>query len=385
MQLNKISQLSHINQGQIPGSKPVVSQTGDLYAGDVTLQGLIEQAILRKAADLHLAANIPAMIRIDRNFVPLNITKLSPELCKKLIYSVLNPQQIKQFEEHNELDLAFSVEKFGRIRMNVFKQKGFIGAALRLLPKIIRSFAELNLPPVINDIVTLPKGLVLVTGATGSGKTTTLASMIDYINEHRKCHIITIEDPIEFLHSPRQSIVTQREVGADTENFHTGLKYVLRQSPDVILIGEMRDIETISSAITLAETGHLVFATLHTNDAASTINRIVDAFPAGQQAQIRSQLSLTLKAIIAQQLLPHISGRGMVLCTEVLLINDAIKNVIREMKTEQIYSLIQTNRNNGMQTMNQSFVDNIGKRKISPKLALEYSSHRDELVKLLSY
>jgi len=383
MQLNKISQLSHINHGQQPGTIPIAS-TNNLYTGNVTLQGLIEQAILKKAADLHLAANMPAMIRIDRDFVPLNITKLSPEVCKNLVYSVLSQKQIKEFEDHNELDLAFSIDKFGRIRMNVFRQQGFVGAALRLLPKKIRTFNELNLPPAISDIVKLQKGLVLVTGATGSGKTTTLASIIDYINEHRKCHIITIEDPIEFVHFSKQSIITQREVGADTETFNTGLKYVLRQSPDVILIGEMRDLETISSAITLAETGHLVFATLHTNDTSSAINRIVDVFPAHQQAQIRSQLSLTLKAVLAQQLLPHASGRGMVLCTEVMLVNDGIRNIIREMKPEQIYLVIQTNMHNGMQTMNQSLVDNIKKHNITPQTAMEYTSHREELLKLLN-
>ena len=383
MQLNKISQLSHINHGQQPGTIPIAS-TNNLYTGNVTLQGLIEQAILKKAADLHLAANMPAMIRIDRDFVPLNITKLSPEVCKNLVYSVLSQKQIKEFEDHNELDLAFSIDKFGRIRMNVFRQQGFVGAALRLLPKKIRTFNELNLPPAISDIVKLQKGLVLVTGATGSGKTTTLASIIDYINEHRKCHIITIEDPIEFVHFSKQSIITQREVGADTETFNTGLKYVLRQSPDVILIGEMRDLETISSAITLAETGHLVFATLHTNDTSSAINRIVDVFPAHQQAQIRSQLSLTLKAVLAQQLLPRASGRGMVLCTEVMLVNDGIRNIIREMKPEQIYLVIQTNMHNGMQTMNQSLVDNIKKHNITPQTAMEYTSHREELLKLLN-
>ena len=210
MQLNKISQLSHINHGQQQPGTISITPTNNLYTGSVTLSGLIEQAILKKAADLHLAANMPAMIRIDRDFVPLNITKLGPEICKNLIYSVLNQKQIKEFEEHNELDLAFSIDKFGRIRMNVFRQQGFVGAALRLLPKKIRTFAELNLPPAINDIVKMQKGLVLVTGATGSGKTTTLASIIDYINEHRKCHIITIEDPIEFLHFSKKSIITQR-------------------------------------------------------------------------------------------------------------------------------------------------------------------------------
>lgn len=385
MQLNEISKLSHNKQGNIAQVQSAGFDINkNLYTGTININSLLEQAIAKGAADLHLAANMPAMVRIDRNFVPLNDTNLGPEICKNLVYSVLTQKQIKEFEEKNELDLAFSVDKYGRVRMNVFRQKGFIGASLRLLPKKIKTFAELNLPAVVNTIVNLKKGLVLVTGATGSGKTTTLASIIDYINEHRRCHIITIEDPIEFVHFSKKSIITQREVGADTENFQTGLKYVLRQSPDVILIGEMRDIETISSAITLAETGHLVFATLHTNDTSSAINRIVDAFPAHQQAQVRSQLSLTLRAVFAQQLIPHISGKGMVLCAEIMLVNDGIKNVIREMKPEQIYLIIQTNKHNGMQTMNQSLVDNIKKHKISPQVAMEYSIHKEELVKLLN-
>ena len=385
MQLSQISKLSNNKPTNSPQVHSVTFGTNtNLYTGPITMKELIEQAILKGAADLHLAANMPAMIRVDRDFIPLNSTRLNAEVCKNLIYSVLNQKLVKEFEERNELDLAFSIDKFGRIRMNVFRQQGFVGAALRLLPKKIRTFGELNLPAAINHIVDLQKGLVLITGATGSGKTTTLASIIDYINEHRRCHIITIEDPIEFVHFSKKSIITQREVGADTEDFHTGLKYVLRQSPDVILIGEMRDIETISSAITLAETGHLVLATLHTNDTSSAINRMVDVFPAHQQAQIRSQLSLTLKAVLAQQLIPHISGRGMVLCTEVMLVNDGIRNIIREMKPEQIYLVIQTNMHNGMQTMNQSLVDNIRKGKISPQMAMEYTSHKEELVKLLN-
>lgn len=336
-----------------------------------------------KASDLHLVVGLPPMMRLDTVIRPMGNQILRPDDTRNLVYSVLNERQIKYFEENSELDASFPIQDRGRVRLNVFKQRGTISAALRFIPQKTYSFEELHLSKVVYEVVNLPKGLVLVTGATGSGKTTTLASMINYINERRRGHIITIEDPIEYLHSHKNCIVNQREIGSDTESFASALKYVLRQDPDIILVGEMRDLETIAAAITLAETGHLVFATLHTMDAASSINRIVDVFPGAQQAQIRSQLSLTLRAVFSQQLLPHASGHGMVLASEIMIVNDSIKNIIREMKTEQLYSVIQTSRQLGMQTMNQSLFDNVINGSITPQIALEYTSRKEELMRLL--
>ncbi len=336
-----------------------------------------------KASDLHIVVGLPPMMRLDTIIRPMGEEKLMPEDTKQLIYSVLNERQIKKFEERCELDASFPIQNRGRVRLNVFRQRGSISAALRFIPQDTYTFEELHLSKIVYEVVNLQKGLVLVTGATGSGKTTTLASMINYINERRRGHIVTIEDPIEYLHSHKNCIVNQREVGSDTGSFADALKYVLRQDPDIILVGEMRDLETISAAITLAETGHLVFATLHTMDAASSINRMVDVFPGNQQGQIRSQLSLTLKAVFSQQLLPHASGHGMALASEIMIVNDSIKNIIREMKTEQLYSVIQTNRQNGMQTMNQSLFDNVINGNVLPQVALEYSSRKEELIRLL--
>ena len=344
---------------------------------------LLDFAASRNASDLHIVVGVPPMMRVDTILRSAGDEKLTPEESKKLIYSVLNEQQIAKFEETNELDASIPIKDRGRIRINVFKQRGSISAALRFIPEKTYTFEELNLSKVIYDIVNLPKGLVLVTGATGSGKTTTLASIINYINEKRREHIITLEDPIEYLHKHKNCIINQREIGSDTKSFADALRYILRQDPDIVLIGEMRDLETISSALTLAETGHLVFATLHTMDASSSINRIVTSFPAEQQAQIRSQLSLTLKAVFSQQLLPSASGSGMAMVCEIMLANDSVKNLIREMKIEQLYSVIQLNRQAGMQTMNQSLFENVIRRKITPKVAMEYSTKKEELAKLL--
>ena len=265
-------------------------------------------------------------------------------------------------------------------------QKRMISAALRYIPQKTYSFEELRLPKVVRDIVNLQSGLELITGATGSGKTTTIASMINYINETKKKHIVTIEDPIEYIHEHKKCIVNQREVGTDTESFAAALKSVLRQDPDVILVGEMRDLETIDATITLAETGHLVFATLHTNDAISSIDRMIGVFPGNQQLQIRAQIALVLKAVFSQQLLPHSLSaniKGMVLASEVMVVNDSIRNIIREQKTEQLYSIIQTNKQNGMQTMNQSLFDNVISGLVSPEVAIEYSSRKRELISLM--
>jgi twitching motility protein PilT len=291
--------------------------------------------------------------------------------------------QREKFEATNELDLSFGIKGVGRVRMNVFRQRGSIAAALRSIAHTIPSFDELGVPPIVYELVKLPKGLVLVTGPTGSGKSTTLASIIDYINDHRPGHIITIEDPIEYLHLHKKCLINQREINTDTGSYVTALKYVLRQDPDVILIGEMRDLETIQSALTIAETGHLVFATLHTTDAPSTINRVVDVFPPHQQAQIRSQLSFTLQAVLAQQLLLHASGKGRVLVAETLVITPAIRNLIREMKIEQLYMAMQTGAKFGMQTMNQSLGEAYTHRKITYSEAISRATDVEELKRIL--
>ncbi|MCL2389221.1 MAG: type IV pilus twitching motility protein PilT [Elusimicrobia bacterium] len=352
---------------------------------EMTLLEMVKVMAGKHASDLHLTVGASPMLRLDTKMIPFEGQEiLTPEKTKDLAYQVLNPTQIARFEETNELDMSFGLRDVGRIRMNVYRQRGSVAAALRLIPSKVWTFEELNLPKVVYEIVDKPQGLVLVTGATGSGKSTTLASMINYINEKHNGHIITIEDPIEYVHNHKKCIVNQREIGSDSENFARALKHVLRQDPDVILIGEMRDLETISSAITLAETGHLVFATLHTMDAASSVNRILDVFPSHQQAQIRSQLSMTLQAVFSQQLLPHISGKGMVLVSEVMIANGAIRAIVREAKTEQLYITMQTSSTQGMQTMNQSIAENIAKGKISRGTGIEYSWNREELHRLLT-
>jgi twitching motility protein PilT len=337
----------------------------------------------KRASDLHLTAGDPPMFRVDGEIVATEFDKLTSDSCQRLIYSLLTDTQKEKFEANNELDLSFGIKGVGRVRMNVFKQRGSIAAALRAISGKILSFDELRLPPVIYEIMKLEKGLILVTGPTGSGKSTTLASMIDFINENRTSHIITIEDPIEHIHFHKKSIVNQREVGSDTNSFVSALKYVLRQDPDVILIGEMRDLETISAALNIAETGHLVFATLHTTDAASSVNRIIDVFPPHQQAQIRSQLSMSLQAVFSQQLLPHASGSGMMLACEVLVCNPAIRNLIRDAKIEQIYLSMQTGGKFGMQTMNQCLYDLYVKRLITYQTAIDTSLDKDEIKRML--
>jgi twitching motility protein PilT len=299
------------------------------------------------------------------------------------VYSLLSDAQKQKFESENELDISFGIKGLGRVRMNVYRQRGSVGAALRSVPSRFMSFEEIGLPPGVGEVVNLPRGLVLVTGPTGSGKSTTLASIIDYINENRQCHIVTVEDPIEYIHFHKQSIVNQRELGSDTTSFTQALKYVLRQDPDVILVGEMRDTETINAAITIAETGHLVFSTLHTNDAASTVNRILDSFPTERQEQARTQLSMTLQAIISQTLLLHASGVGRVLACEFLAVTPAVRNLIREQKVEQIYLSMQTGSRSGMQTMNQCLYNLVQRGQITNEEALGTSSDPEELRRLL--
>jgi twitching motility protein PilT len=316
--------------------------------------------------------------------VPLRVPPLSPVDTKQLCYSILTDAQKHKFEEENELDLSFGVKSLARFRANLFMQRGAVAAAFRTIPFKILSFHELGLPPVINEISNRPRGLVLVTGPTGSGKSTTLASIIDKVNTEGHYHILTIEDPIEYLHPHKSSLVNQREVGADTDNFKKALKYVLRQDPDVVLIGEMRDLETIEAALVIAETGHLAFATLHTNGAVQTINRIIDVFPPYQQPLIRANLSFVLEGVMSQQLIPKLGGAGRVLALEVMVPNVAIRNLIREDKVHQIYSQMQVGQNRyGMVTLNQNLLALVQKRQISVEEALGRSSELDEFRTML--
>jgi twitching motility protein PilT len=307
---------------------------------------------------------------------------LTPQDTQRLAYSVLNEGQKQKFEEENELDLSFGIQKLARFRCNVYRQRGAVAAAIRVIPFKIRSFDELNLPTVCQQLADRPKGLVLVTGPTGSGKSTTLAAMIDKINTERSEHIMTIEDPIEFVHPHKKCLVNQREVFADTHGFKNALKSILRQDPDVVLIGEMRDLETISAALTIAETGHLTFGTLHTNSCAQTMNRIIDVFPTTQQPQVRAQLSLVLEGVLSQSLVPKVGG-GRVMALEVMVTTPAIRNLIREEKIHQIYSAMQSGQKFGMQTMNQSLVELVKKRLITREEAINRSTLPDELMQLL--
>ena len=351
----------------------------------VTLHQLLTLLVERKGSDLHLTTNSPPQIRIDGHLTPLDIPPLTNVETRQLCYSVLTDAQKQRFEEQNELDLSFGVKGLSRFRGNIFVQRGSVVGAFRVIPYKILTFEELGLPPVVRDFVAKPRGLILVTGPTGSGKTTTLASIIDKINTDRHDHIVTIEDPIEYLHANKGCVVNQREVGADTHNFKNALKYVLRQDPDVILIGEMRDLETIESAMTLAETGHLVFATLHTNSCAQTINRIIDVFPPYQQSQIRAQLSFVLEGVFSQMLIPKASGSGRALALEIMVPNPAIRNLIREDKVHQIYSQMQVGQDKfGMVTMNQSLFSLIQRGVIRPDDALLRASEPDELGHMMS-
>lgn len=348
------------------------------------LAQLLQTMIEKGASDLHITSGTPPQIRVDGDLVPLNHPPLAPAETKQLIYSILTDNQKHRFEEENELDLSFGLKGLSRFRANVFQQRGAVGAAIRVIPFRILSFEDLGLPPVVQELVKKPRGLILVTGPTGSGKSTTLASMIDRINSERHNHIITIEDPIEYLHPHKKSVVNQREVNQDTKSFKTALKYILRQDPDVVLIGEMRDLETVEAALTIAETGHLTFATLHTNSAAQTINRIIDVFPPHAQPQVRAQLSFVMEGVISQNLLPKATGQGRVLAMEIMVPNPAIRNLIREDKVHQIYSTMQTGQNQfGMQTMNQSLAELYLKRLISHEEAVGHSSYPDELISMI--
>jgi twitching motility protein PilT len=349
-----------------------------------SLQQLLKTMVDNGASDLHITKQSPPQIRLDGNLVKLKTDALTGDETKALCYSVLTDAQKAHFEEHSELDMSFGIQGLARFRANIFVQQGAVAGAFRLIPFKIRSFQELGLPPVVQELCKKPRGLILVTGPTGSGKSTTLAAMVDKINTDDHGHIVTIEDPVEFLHEHKNCIVNQREVGADTQSFKKALKSILRQDPDVVLVGELRDLETIEAALTIAETGHVCFGTLHTNGCVSTINRIIDAFPAYQQPQIRAQLSMVLEGVLSQSLVPKpTGGRAMVL--EVMLPTPAIRNLIREDKIHQIYSQMQIGQaKHGMQTANQSLYSLVTKRTISMELALEYSSDPEELKNMIS-
>ena len=350
----------------------------------MTLPDLLKATLDLGGSDLHLSIGSPPQVRVDGQLRRLEAPVLTPELTRALAYSVLTDAQKKKFEAIWELDFAFDLRGVGRFRCNLFHQKGAVGSVYRLLPERIRTLDELGLPPALARLADRPRGLVLVTGPTGSGKSTTLAAMIDRINESRPAHILTIEDPIEFLHAHKRALVNQRELHADTQTFTMALRAALREDPDVVLIGEMRDLETMEAAMKLAETGHLTLATLHTNSAAQTVTRIVDAFPAHQQPQIRTQLSLVLEGIVCQTLLPKANGRGRVAALEILVATSGLRNLIRDDKVHQIYGAMQAGQERlGTQTMNQSLARLVERRVVSREVALATSSNRDELVAML--
>ncbi|MCP2605077.1 type IV pilus twitching motility protein PilT [Candidatus Aminicenantes bacterium AH-873-B07] len=350
-----------------------------------TLQEFLKITIERNATDLHITTNVPPMIRINGVLVPIDHPPLTASDTKNLIYSVLNDAQKKKFEENLELDFSFGIKGLARFRANIFMQRGAVAGAFRRIPWEIYSFEYLGIPPRVAELCTKPRGLILVTGPTGSGKSTTLAAMINKINSERACHIVTIEDPIEYLHQHKRAIVNQRELHSDTLSYANALRSVLREDPDVVLIGEMRDLETVEAALNIAETGHLTFATLHTNSAAQSITRIIDIFPPHQQPQVRTQLSLVLEGVLTQALLPKADGSGVVLAMEILIPTPAIRNLIREDKIHQIYSVMETSgEKHGMQTFNQSLANLYFKKLITLETAMSYSHYPEELADIIS-
>lgn len=351
----------------------------------ITLHQLLKTMMDKGGSDLHITAATAPVIRIDGKMVPLKLPALTPTDCKRLCYSILTDTQKSRFEDDSELDLSFGVKGLARFRANIFIQRGVVSGAFRQIPFKISNIKELGLPPSIADLCEKPRGLVLVTGPTGSGKSTTLAAMIDKINKETNQHILTVEDPIEFLHPHKGCIVNQREVNSDTNSFKKALKYILRQDPDVVMVGELRDLETIEAALSVAETGHLCFATLHTNGAIQTINRLIDVFPPHQQQQVRAQLSFVLEGVVSQTLLQKASGVGRALAAELLIPTPAVRNLIREDKVHQIYSQMQMGQNKyGMITLNQSLYDLFSKRQISLDEALTNSADPEELRSMIS-
>jgi twitching motility protein PilT len=352
--------------------------------GQLSLQALLKAMTEKGASDLHISVGSPPRLRIDGDLVRLQVDALTPVDTKQLCYSVMNDQQKMRFEEDLEIDFSFGIRGMARFRANVYMQQACVGGAFRVVPYNIIPLENLGMPPVVTELCDKPRGLVLVTGPTGSGKSTTLASMIDRINTNLKGHIVTVEDPIEFQHSHKNCLVNQREIGRDSQSFKRALKYILRQDPDVVLIGEMRDLETVEAALTIAETGHLAFGTLHTNSAIQSINRVIDVFPSHQQSQVRAVLSFVLEGVITQNLIPKATGQGRVLCSEVMIPNAAIRNLIREDKLHQVYSQMQIGQSKfGMQTMNQSLCDLYLRKVINLDDCLARTSELDELKQMI--
>ena len=350
---------------------------------DVHIDELLEIMVNNNASDLHLAVGLPPMMRIDGELKPTRYEVMTPPISQRMIYDILTDDQIQRFETNLELDCSYQMRQVARFRVNVFRDKGTVASALRLIPQKVPTIQQLGLPAIVEDLARRPRGLVLVTGPTGSGKSTTLASIIHQINTERAEHIITVEDPIEYLHTHKKSIINQRELGQDTLTFNAALRSALREDPDVILVGEMRDLETIQLAITCAETGHLVMATLHTNNAAESVDRMIDVFPADEQEQIRVQLSNNLVAIMSQQLLPRAGQPGRVAAIEVMIASSAIRNLIRENKAHQMHSIIQTSAEAGMQSMDQALRDLYKQSLITYDTAMRRSPNPDELEKLI--
>jgi twitching motility protein PilT len=351
----------------------------------VSIEELLQILVDQSGSDLHISAGSPPKVRVDGELYNTEHEILRPDDAKAIIYSFLTGDQIARFEQDYELDLSFGVDGLGRFRVNVFYQRSSVAAVLRMIPATVRGFEELGLPRALcEQIASLPRGLVLVCGATGSGKSTTLAAMLDFVNETRSDHVLTVEDPIEFLHRNKGCLFNQREIGSDTKGFTAALRSALREDPDVVLVGEMRDMETIEAALTIAETGHLTFGTLHTSDCVQAINRVVDVFPSHQQQQIRTQLSFTLQAVFCQQLIPTSSGTGRALAMEIMIANSAVRALIRDDKAHQIYSIIQTSGKLGMQTMNQALGELVERNVITYEQALNHSSDLEDLKRTLS-